>query len=153
MKLGDRLLCIFIQSQSVNDTFKEWPVHLTLLPWFRINKSSDELAILLNETFVGCTAFQITIKNEAQFGYKQAKIVNLAEAPELYRLEGQARRLLHKYKAWVVDEADKTRKHFRPHITVLKTGRMHEKDTFSCDRIFIVSQQVDFKRIDAEIKL
>jgi hypothetical protein len=61
--------------------------------------------------------------------------------------------LIHAHKAWVVDEADKTRNGFRPHVTVLSTGRVNKADSFNCDRLYIVSQHGDFKQIDSEIIL
>jgi 2'-5' RNA ligase len=148
---GDRLICAFVKSQPIGSIFKDWPLHITIVPWFRLDTSSPRLAEQLSEHYIGSNAFRVDVLKETQFGYKKLKVVNLVAAPELIRLEGQTRRLLHSHKAWVVDEADKTRKGFRPHVTALNTGRVHEGDSFECDRLYIVSQHGDFKQIDSQI--
>ncbi len=153
MRPGDRIICALVDNQAVGSQFKEWPLHITIVPWFRLTIASSELAALLKKSYIGSKQFTALVTDEAQFGYKKTKTVNLVEAPELKRLEGQTRRLLHTHRAWVVDEADKTRGRFRPHITVLKAGRMHQGDHFICDRLYIVSQHGDYKMIDAEIIL
>lgn len=150
---GDRIICTFAKQQLLGSQFKDWPPHITIVPWFRLDISSSKLAEELKEHYVGSKPFKVSILDEAQFGYKKRKTVNLVTAPELMRLEGQTRRLLHQHKAWIVDEADKTRGHFRPHVTVLKTGRVNKGDSFNCDRLYIVTQHVSFKQIDSVIIL
>jgi 2'-5' RNA ligase len=150
---GDRLICAFVKTQSVNAVFKEWPLHITIVPWFRLAKPSSKLAEELQEHYVGSRGFRVTVLNQAQFGYKKRKTVHLVAATELMKLESQTRRLLQSHKAWIVDEADKTRNGFRPHVTVLNTGNLREGSSFQCDRIYIVSQHGSFKQIDSVIRL
>jgi hypothetical protein len=150
---GDRLLCAFVEKQAVSSIFKDWPLHITIVPWFRLDISSPQLAKQLKEHYIGSNSFKAIVENETQFGYKKPKLVNLISAPALMELEGQTRRLLHAHKAWVVDEADKTRRGFRPHITAMGTNRVHEGDSFDCDYLYIISQHGAFKQIDDVIIL
>jgi len=32
---GDKLICLFIDDYSIGDKFSEWPLHITIIPWFR----------------------------------------------------------------------------------------------------------------------
>lgn len=153
MKPGDRVICAFIKRQSAGSIFKDWPLHITIVPWFRLDIPSVQLAEQLKERYTGNGAFKVAVLDAVRFGYKKTKLVNLVTAPELMKLEGQTRRLLHAHKAWVVDEADKTRRGFRPHVTTLSTGRVRSGDTFKCDRLYIVSQHGDFKQIDSVVML
>jgi 2'-5' RNA ligase len=141
---------VFVNKQSVGATFKDWPLHVTIVPWFRLITPSSELASELREHYVGSKPFKINVLQEAQFGYKKKKVVNIVDASELRRLEGQTRRLLHSHKAWIVDEADKTR-NFHPHVTAQKTERVHDGDSFNCSCLYIVSQHGGFKHIDCEV--
>ncbi len=150
---GDRLICSFVATQSVGLTFKDWLPHITIVPWFRLDTSSANLARLLKKGYVGTHSFEVTVKEEAQFGYRNHKTVNLLVADELFRLEGQTRRVLHAQRAWVVDEADKTRRGFQPHVTVLPRGRVQQGDNFRCDKVYIVSQHGDYKQIDCVVVL
>lgn len=150
---GDRLICTFVTEQSAGSIFTDWPLHITIVPWFRLDISSTQLAKQLKKHYIGSNTFKVNVLDKVQFGYRKPKVVNLVTAPELMKLEGQTRRLLHAHKAWVVDEADKTRHGFRPHVTVLSTGRVHEGDSFSCDRLYIVSQHGNFKQVDSVVML
>lgn len=71
----------------------------------------------------------------------------------LQRLEGQSRRALHSQNAWVVDEADKTRAIYRPHITVLPTGIAHEGDIIVCSKLYLVEQFGEYKEAQAIMPL
>lgn len=152
MQAGDRLICAFVKPIKLNKKFKNWFLHITIVPWFRVKVDSDNLAKMLKQSYVGSRPFEVFVGEEAQFGYKKRKTVNLVEAPELLRLEGQTRRLLHSHKAWVVDEADKTR-NFRPHVTSLEVGRLHKNDRFKVEKLNIVEQKGDYKEVVAEIEL
>lgn len=152
MKPGDRMICIFVNDIPIGTTFTEWPLHVTIVPWFRLDTPSSDLAKQLQKHYIGSKPFQINVLQETQLGYKKRKTVNSIEAAELNRLEGQTRRLLHSYKTWIVDEADKTRK-FHPHITAQKSNRIHEGDIIKCDRLYVISQHGDFKQIDSEVIL
>jgi 2'-5' RNA ligase len=150
---GDRLICAFVKTQLPGSTFTDWPLHITIVPWFRIDITSQQLAKQLKEHYINSNAFKVTVLGETQFGYRKTKVINLLDTPELMQLEGQTRRLLHAHKAWVVDEADKTRRGFRPHVTALSAGRVYEGDSFGCDRLYIISQHGGFKQIDNVIML
>lgn len=150
MRPGDRLICTFTEPQPAGFRFKKWPLHVTIVPWFRLSLPPAELARNYKRHLVGSQPFEVTVGGPAEFGYKKRKQVNLVVAPELRRLEGQTRRFLHAHKAWVVDEADKTRRGFRPHITVQDGGRAREGDTFRCDRLYVVAQHGDYKEVEAE---
>lgn len=153
MQPGDRLVCALIEQKPVGYRFKQWPLHITIVPWFRLAAESSQIATGLKQSLVGSKAFRATVGKKDQFGYKKRKQVNLVVAPELMRLEGQTRRFLHSHKAWVVDEADKTRRSFRPHITAQSDEQAHEGDSFRCDRVYVVVQRGEYKEIENEIVL
>jgi hypothetical protein len=154
MRPGDRLVCAFIRPTETGGQFKEWPLHITIVPWFRLSVPSADLANELQQNFIGSSSFKVDIGPEDHFGYKKRKVVNLAFAEELLRVEGQTRRTLHLHKAWVVDEADKTRRRkYLPHVTAQTSGRVHEGDSFTCNELYIVEQKGDHKEVVAEIPL
>jgi 2'-5' RNA ligase len=153
MRPGDRLICALVKSQAVGFRFREWPLHITIVPWFRLDLTSAELAENYSRSLVGSHPFEVRVGESTQFGYKKRKQVNLVQAPELIRLEGQTRRFLHSHKAWVVDEADKTRRHFRPHITVQSGERSLEGDSLLCERLYVVVQHGDYKKIEISVNL
>ena len=149
----DRLICAFVSKQLAGYIFKDWPMHITIVPWFRLDINSTQLAGQLQGQYAAIDAFSVSVLDEAQFGYKKRKMINLVGAPELMRLETQTRHLLHGYKAWVVDEADNSSKDFRPHVTAQSSGRVNKGDSFSCDSLYIVTHHGDYKQIDNVVLL
>lgn len=149
MQSGDRLVCAFVEDLPVGAQFTDWLLHITVVPWLRVKLPSERLARELHEHYVSSQPFTVKVQAETMFGYKKRKSVNLVAAPELMKLEGQTRRLLHAHSAWVVDEADHTRHGYRPHVTHQKTGRLHEGGFFRCDQLYIVEQKGDYKEVAA----
>lgn len=146
---GDRLITAFITPQRPGDKFAEWLPHLTIMPWFRLALPSQKLASLLSQQLADVEQFTITVGSEDYFG--NHKLVNLLQQSlPLNKVEARVRNFLKDQGAWLVDETTKQKRDFRPHITVQKTGRLHEGDVFMCDRLFIVSQRGDYKEIEAE---
>jgi 2'-5' RNA ligase len=150
---SDRLICAFVEKQPAGYIFKDWPKHITIVPWFRLPISSVQLAEQLQKQYTGLKAFRVAVLDEKQFGYKERKAVNLVSAPELKIIEVRTRYLLHTYKAWIVDESDNTRRNFRPHVTVQNSGRVNKGDSFCCDSLYIVFQHGDYKQIDNVVLL
>jgi len=37
---GDRLICAFVSERKVGATFRLWPLHVTIVPWFRLNAAT-----------------------------------------------------------------------------------------------------------------
>lgn len=152
---GDRLLCAFVANQpAVGDSFSDWPLHVTIIPWFRAELPSQDLGRELAGRLDGIAPFRVSIDGESHFGFKGRKTVNLIKTPTpLMDIERQARAILRENKAWLVDETTKTRRPFMPHVTVQKSGRVHEGDSFSVDKLYIVEQKGQHKVIVEVIQL
>jgi 2'-5' RNA ligase len=139
---GDRLFCSFVESHEVGYTFGDWPLHLTIVPWFRTGTSSDVLVADVENAVSGVGAFTVQMGEETGFGHCGRKLVNVVELPSpLIDIEQKIRRILHGQNAWIVDETTKRRRAFRPHVTVQKSRRMQTDDTFVCDSVYIVEQK------------
>lgn len=151
---GDRLLCAFLENRSAGETFTDWPLHVTIIPWFRAEVASDELANIIKQKLASMSSFMYTVAGEAGFGYKGRKLVNLIVQPSpLDSIEKYVRSVLHEQRAWIVDETTEATRTFRPHITSLKTGRVHEGDSLLCDTLYIVEQKGEYKEIVSRIDL
>src|SRR6266480_1138891 len=106
MKPGDRLICLFVNPPIVgrNVRFKEWPLHVTIVPWFRLGTSHDELALELENTLLDLTQFEAVAGPNAGFGHNKSKVVSLVEpSPKFAEIEKRVRQTLKKHNAWLVD--------------------------------------------------
>lgn len=151
---ADRLICTFLGNLPVGKTFKDWPLHVTVIPWFRTAVTSQALSRHIKQKLIPMVPFPLLVDGEAGFGYKGRKLVNLIAQPSpLDDIEREARNILHEHGAWIVDETTMQRRVFRPHVTAHKSGRAHEGDVYTCDALYIIEQKGDYKEIVSTILL
>lgn len=152
MKPGDRLIAALIGDHTLGETFKEWLLHVTIVPWFESSVSSEKLAALLAGVYRGIRPFTVTLGSEARIGYEGKALVNLVQMPtpfsDIYQRTEQALEGIHA-KQLVSGWSDE----YQPHVTVQRSARLQANDTFLVDRLYIISQQGSFKRIEAEVPL
>lgn len=151
---GDRLVCGFVQPQEAGTTFRDWLLHVTIVPWFRLDEDSDRIAAGLEEACAAVRPFEARPGEMVRFGPKKNRPARLVELPTPFTdIEQKVRGYLHKKRAWLVDETTKQRHEFRPHVTVQKGDGLDEGKTFLVERLYIVEQKGDYKEITAEIPL
>lgn len=151
---GDRLVCVFAEPHEPGDCFLTWPLHITVVPWFRAEIGSDALAAAIGKHVASITPFVVTMGSEAHFGRQGRKLVSLVELPSpLETLERQVRAVLRTYDAWIVDETTKRRQPFRPHVTAQGDERLFHGDSFVCDQLYIVEQLGGTKTVAGAVRL
>ena len=152
MRPGDRLVCAFVDQLDKDDQFIDWPLHVTIVPWFRIDISSDKLAGELADSLCDFKSFQVVIGDETKFGHD--KTVNLVAQPTpLLEIEERVRTAIKRHAAWLVDETTKRQREYRPHVTAQKHARLYRGDTLICDTFYIVEQMGDYKKVVAKVDL
>jgi len=151
---GDRLVCAFVENQPVGTQFKTWLLHVTIVPWFRLDEAADVLAQGLERAMYDTPPFTVTTDGEAQFGPRKNRPVRLLLPTEqLEQIEAKTRNYLHKKRAFLIDETTKKPYSFRPHVTAQSGFLLPENASFLVDRLYIVEQKGDYKEIVSEIKL
>jgi 2'-5' RNA ligase superfamily protein len=152
MRPGDRLVCAFVDRLAAGGEFKQWPLHVTLVPWFRVDMSSEELAKGLKAALAGMRQFEARVGRETTLGH--GKTVNLIQAPAQFEdMELSLRSALKRQQAWLVDETTKRKSAYKPHVTALAGARVHENDSFWCDRLYLIEQTGAYKTVQSEIPL
>lgn len=150
---GDRLICAFAKPQA-EAKFKAWPLHVTIVPWFRLAAPSLELAAEIEAVLAGTAAFEVIMAEETKLGHKKGKIGNwIAEPTQFMDIESRLRAVLKSHNAWLVDETTRQQRPFRAHVTAQAAERLQAGDRWHCDRLYIVEQTGDYKEIMAEIPL
>jgi len=154
MQPGDRLICAMVEPQPAGKTFKQWPLHVTIVPWFRAEVSSYDLSMELKESLSEVPAFEASIGKSANFGYQKNKKVVLVRLPSPFvKIEHRVRQILKSYKAWLADETTKSHGPYRPHVTDQANERLRENDKFYCNKLYIIEQKGNHKQVVAEVKL
>lgn len=151
---GDRLICAFIENQTIGTQFQKWPLHLTIVPWFRLSDSSERLAKGLEKALTTVGTFEVTAEGESFFGPRKKRPVRLLQiSGPLMQTEAKVRSYLHQKCAWLVDETTKKRYAFRPHVTMQGEKSLPPGYTFQIQRLYMVEQRGDYKEVAAVINL
>ncbi len=154
MQPGDRLVCVLVTQLANGAVFSQWPLHITLVPWFRSEVSSELLVELFSESLEDVQPFEVEVAGEATFGYRGRKTVSLIKQPSpLEEIEGRVRHILKTNSSWIVDESTKATRSFRPHVTFQKNECLHEGDRFVCDQLYIIEQKGDHKLVAGTVGL
>lgn len=154
MRPGDRLVCVLVEPLLAGQTFKQWPLHVTIVPWFRTEVETHNLNTEFKKLLSEMPAFEVSIGKTTQFGYRKDKTVALVRLPNpLTKIERMVRRALKSHKAWLADETTKSRRGYRPHVTDQTDKCLRENDKFYCDRLYTIEQKGDYKEVVAEVKL
>jgi 2'-5' RNA ligase len=151
---GDRLVCALVEPQVVGVQFKTWPLHVTVVPWFRLDTLSSTIANGLALALQTMTPVRVTTDGEAKFGPRGNRSVRLLQPVEpLEQIEIKVRAYLHKKRAFLIDETTKKPYSFRPHVTAQNGFLLPENAAFQIDTLYIVEQKGDYKEIVSEIRL
>lgn len=143
----------FVKPMEVGSRFKDWPLHITIVPWFRTDISSEELVSELVSKLADIKPFEARVGKETHFGGWR-KLVNLIMQPSpLAQIERIVRTTLKSHDAWLVDESTKKQRPYRPHITAQLEGRVYEGDRIAIGKLYIVMQKGDYKIIESEIRV
>lgn len=149
----DRLICAFVEPQAVGGRFSGWPLHVTIVPWFRLDEQSEVIAHDLRRELRHVVPFMAIADGEAMFGPHKSRRVRLMQPVLAFKTpEQKVRGYLRKKHAWLVDETTKQHHEFVPHVTDQIDARLQEGHTFWCDRLYIVEQKGGRKEIVGEIQ-
>lgn len=153
MMPGDRLVCAFVNPQKVGKQFSKWPLHVTIVPWFRLKDNSEQVAEGLAKATAPIRPFMVSVVGKAEFGPKRNRPAHLLEPAEFLELERRVRNYLHQKRAWLVDETTKKPRLFVPHVTFQDGEHLTESSQLFCDRLFIVEQKGEYKELVGEVTL
>lgn len=148
---GDRLICAFVEPQAVGTRFTDWLLHVTVVAWFRLDTSSEQIADSLTKALTTVWPFEAMAGETVTMGGRQRPARLLQLPTPFTQIEQKVRSYFHKKRAWLVDETTKRRYEYRPHVTLQTSGELAEGQTFKVDKLYIVEQKGDYKVITAEI--
>lgn len=128
-------------------------MHLTVVPWFRVELASGQLAGMLFVKLADVPDFFVKVEGRGGFGHRHKEAAQVNRPDELIGLEKVVRGTLKDQNAWMVDESTRLKHEFSPHVTDQKTERLEAGDEFWVHGLYIISQQGEYKQIDAEVPL
>ncbi len=150
---GDRLVCAFVQPMAVGERFAQWPLHVTIVAWFRLVDSSELITGGLTNALAATRPFEVQADGDTKMGPRRNRNVRLIGEPTPFSdIERKVRAYFHKKRAWLVDETTKRKYAYRPHVTDQGEMKLGQGETFWCDRLYIIEQKGDYKEIMSEVR-
>jgi len=147
---NDRLVCVLIDAKD--GSFKDWPLHITIVPWFRLELTSSDLVKQLSSKLKDLESFSVTLGEEAKMG--RNKTVTLVNLPTpLEEIESCVRRFLKDHGAWLVDETTQRPRSFKPHVTYQKGIGLKSGERIAINELQLVEQKGDKKLVVGTINL
>ena len=148
----DRLICDFVDEFKIGEVFSNWPLHITIVPWFRVDTPTDQIAQGLQKSLTPVKPFTLTVGESAVFGPRKRQ-AHVLEPSQLTEVEKRVRKYFHQKRAWLVDETTTRRYDFRPHITFQGDEHLQLGDRVQIDRLYVVQQQGGHKLVAGIIEL
>lgn len=137
--IGDRVIVSLLQPLARGERFGKWPLHLTLMPWFRTSLGGYELQKVIAQSLEGIGPFSATMAGTDKFGFRDQVPVRVVEAPNLF--EEVHQHLLQTFQAHPeirILDTEHTGKNFRAHVTLHGYEPLREGDIIACNDIQIV---------------
>jgi 2'-5' RNA ligase superfamily len=150
MQPADCLVCAFARPVD-EPNFQQWPLHITIVPWFRPKTSQVELAQKLRAALKGHGPF-VAIAGPQKRSRLGARKVSLLQREQWQPLHDAVLKVVQANAAPSVPFVF-VGSRYRPHVTYQQTGHLHPGDSFVCDHLYVVEQKGDHKEIVGEVPL
>lgn len=150
-KTKDYVLVAMVEPQEVGYRFSEWPLHITLLPWFTapsLRQVVDICRVVVNSM----EPFEVAVKERAHFGGSNRKlpVMLIEKQPQLMQLHNSLLKHIQDLD-WNV-AGRYTGRLYKPHVT-----RHHGKDaegSVMIDAIYIVEKlEQGYRKVVSKISL
>lgn len=149
-KRKEHVVVIMLEPVRVGQEFVDWPMHITVVPWFPC-QDEDKLDMLLTEIAQGHQSFKAEVGELEKFGPKKDIPVNLVEQNK--RLDNLHRDVLDVLEEnnMSIHQKDFVGNGYRAHITHQKHGN---KQKGSKLRIysFTLVKQIRLNKTGAMVK-
>lgn len=139
-----------LEPADVGYEFIEWPLHITIVPWFPCD-DEKKLDAILEEIAGNHPVFSVTVGPAEWFGPKKDVPVNLVEAsPALMALHIAVFEALEKNN-FPIHQKEFVGAGYRAHITHQKHGQKHPRQILRL-KSFTLVKQLRMKKTGAMVK-
>lgn len=131
----DFVLVAMAEPQEVGRRFNEWPLHITLVPWFTAPDLSS-VTNICRQAAAHATPFSVKVLDREYFGAHRLPVMIIEKHPKLVQLHNDLLDMITN-AGWDVP-GRYTRSQYKPHVT-----RHHGKDasgSVAIDAIYIVEK-------------
>lgn len=153
------MVCNILEEEHEGYQFSKWPLHLTVIPWFRLKEDAlPKTLVAIEETAKKVGSFAIKSKGNAWYGPRgDIPVTEVTDvAGKLTELHNE---LVHEIQGNAGDIIDLTHTgdNYSPHVSVSKDGKSIGHDQIlRCSNITVVEKtqrKVESKQVIKVISL
>lgn len=139
-KRNENVIVILLEKMPVNEEFIEWPLHITVVPWFH-GYDETKLDKLLSQIAASHKKFKAGVGQLEKFGYKKDVEVNLIDNnKQLNQLHRDVFDILES-NDFIIHQKDFVGEGYRAHITRQPHGYKNEGEEIQIKSLSLVKQE------------
>lgn len=139
-KRNENVVAILLEPVKIGKEFIEWPLHITIVPWFH-GYDADKLDELLRGLATKHKPFMATVGQIERFGYKKDVEVNVIDDYEpLKRLHLDVFNTLENNN-FIIHQKDFVGEDYRAHITRQPKSHKNEGEVIEVKSFALVKQE------------
>lgn len=136
---NEHVIAIMLESVSPADKFIEWPLHITIVPWFHCD-ATEKLDKFLHNVADKQTRFSAKVGQSHMLGKNKDVPVSLIdESPKLAKLHQKILEILEK-NGYRVHQKEWVGENYIAHITHQLHGRKHPGEKLKINSFTLVRQ-------------
>lgn len=149
-----QLVCAFVEDQAVGTKFEriDWPLHVTVVPWFRLPKADTGFVPELARELQQHDAFTAVVDRQSRTRYFGDRRVSVMESTPWQPLH-QATLEVVRHHAGTLLARTFIGSSYRPHVTFQKHGHLEPADQFACDALYVVEKRKDMREVIHKLPL
>lgn len=145
----DYVLVAMLEPQKVGHRFSEWPLHITVIPWFSA-PNIEVVERLCTEVVADVAPFSVQVLERAYFGSRKLPVKLIEKHPKLLGVHNNLLTAVQRNN-WEL-QGRYTGPHYKPHVT--KHVGKDAKDEVVIDAIYIVERlEQGYRRIAGKVLL
>lgn len=149
-KRNEHVVAIILEPAKVGYEFTDWPLHITIVPWFPCN-DERRLDKILEQLAKTHTCFEVNVGGTEKFGPNRNVPVNLIdESEELTKLHWTVFKVLQENN-FGIHQKEFIGEGYRAHISQQKHGKMNKGQKLKISSFTLV-KQVRLKRTGTMVK-
>jgi 2'-5' RNA ligase len=136
---GDCVLVSLLQPLAPAERFRHWPLHFTVMPWFRTPLSDQDIHAEFGNIIHSFPRFTLTMGQEAYFGHDGKVPVRVAQSPnQLEKLHTELFAMMQQHPKFHILDMQHCGKNFRAHVTLHTDEPLREGDIVACNELQLV---------------
>lgn len=139
--MHEYLIAFMLEPMDKGDTFIRWPLHITLVPWFRTPNETAQIVYDISDAATKFKPISSRGIQRARFGWRRKVQVTALASSELHDLHRQLLSMLENKGYNLVDKKH-TGVSYQPHITKKGNAEFKPGHELIVDRIYLIKAPI-----------